>query len=73
LGVILLTVNRRLAAAVIHPAPQLVQAGVKMCLLSLVLLDASLVFFTTMNASLALATAVLLVPAVVLSRAVPMT
>src|SRR5260370_2525023 len=45
LGFIGIIINRRLLAAVLDPAPAKVQASIKTMLLSIIILDASLVFF----------------------------
>ena len=73
LAIIGLTINRRLVSAVFHPAPQMVQRAIKSMLMSLVMLDATLVLFATGNAVHASATALLLVPVVVLGRWIRMT
>jgi len=68
--VIALTINRRLAAAVTTPSPQRVQAAVRLMLLSLISLSASLVYFKLGNdgVAYALGTAALLIPSVVIGR-----
>lgn len=68
LAVIILVINRRLAAALADPSPERVQASVRTLLLSLVMLDAVLVFVATGEPVYAIATAALLVPAIVLGR-----
>jgi len=73
LAVILLTINRRLLSAVAQPSPQLVQYAVKTMLLSLVMLDATLVYAFNGHEGLALATVALLLPALGLSRLIAMT
>lgn len=73
LAVIMFTINRRLAAAIADPVPHKVQTAIKTMLLSLVMLDASLILFATGNASYALATAALVIPAIGLSRLIAMT
>ena len=67
------TVDRRIAAAVADPSPQRVQLTVKLMLLSIITLDATVVLAATGNVVLALATAILLLPAIVLGRWVYMT
>jgi 4-hydroxybenzoate polyprenyltransferase len=67
LAVIILTINRRLAEAVFDPAPAKVQLAIKMMLMSLIMLDATLVVFATGVAAYGIATALLLVPGLVLS------
>lgn len=73
LAVITLTVVRRLVTAIIEPAPDNVQLAIKIMLLSLVMLDAMLVVFTTGQPMLGVMTAALLVPAFVLAKWIPMT
>ena len=68
LAVILLTVNRRMIIALLNPAANQVQTAVKTMLLSLVMLDATLIFFKTGDPLYALAIAALLLPAVILGR-----
>lgn len=68
LAVILLTVNRRMTIALLNPAANQVQTAVKTMLLSLVMLDATLIFFKTGDPLYALAIAALLLPAVILGR-----
>lgn len=68
LAVILLTVNRRMIIALLNPAANQVQMAVKTMLLSLVMLDATLIFFKTGDPLYALAIAALLLPAVILGR-----
>ena len=73
MGVIMLTINRRLAAALFQPIPEKVQPAVKTLLLSLIMLDATLVLFSTGESVYAIGTAALLVPALVLGRWLPVT
>ena len=68
LGVIALTINRRLTNALRNPQPQPVQAAIKMMLYSLVMLDATLVLLYTGNMPYAAATAALVIPAMFLGR-----
>ena len=76
--VIAFTLNRRAIAAIAHPSPEKVQLTVKVMLLSYVMLDATLVFWKMsesgqLGSAHALATAALVIPAVLLSRFIPMT
>ena len=78
--VIAFTVNRRAAEAIQDPSPARVQRGIKVMLLSLVFLDATLIFWylNTPDAAgygmvHALVTASLVVPALLLGRSIPMT
>ena len=73
LAVISITIIRRLLRAISHPEPARVQTAVKTMLLSLVMLDATLVLFATGTPALAMAVASLMVPAFLLARWVPMT
>ena len=78
LAVIAFTLNRRAIAAIVEPSPEKVQLTVKVMLLSYVMLDATLVFWKMsesgqLGSAHALATAALVVPAILLSRLIPMT
>ena len=68
LFVVLVSILRRALSAIFHPNPARVQAAVKTMLLSLVLLDATIVFFKTGSGPYALATASLVIPAMYLGR-----
>lgn len=77
-AVIAFTLNRRAIAAIANPTPQNVQPTIKLMLLSYVMLDATLVFWKmsesgSVGAAHALATAALVIPALLLSRLIPMT
>lgn len=67
------TVNRHAIKAVLNPAPEHVQPVIKLALLSLIMFDASLILWHTGDAILAFAVAVLVVPALSLSRWIRMT
>lgn len=78
--VVAFTINRRAIEAVRDPSPAVVQAGIRVMLLSLVILDSTLVFWflntpdaASYGAMHALATAVLVIPAMFLGRIIPMT
>lgn len=73
LAMIAFTVGRRLVTAISEPSPQNVQVAIVVMLLSLVMLDATLVVFSTGQTALGLVTAALLVPAFVLKKWIPMT
>ena len=73
LGFIGIIINRRLLAAVLEPSPVKVQGAVKTMLLSLIILDASLVFFVQEDRASAIAVALLLIPATFLSRMLAIT
>ncbi len=68
LGVIVLVLNRRLVIALLDPVPKKVQPAVKTLLLSLIVLDATLIFYHTNNPAFAVGTAALLFPALLLGR-----
>ena len=68
LGVVALTINRRLVQAILSPVPQNVQIAVKTMLMSYVMLNAILVFVRTANPQYAILTAALLLPTILLSR-----
>ncbi len=70
LAVIVLTINRRLSAAVFNPAPELVQNAIRTMLLSIIMLDATLIYFKLgpAGAGLAVITAALILPALFLGR-----
>lgn len=80
LVVVAFTVNRRAIEALRNPSPALVQAGIKVMLLSLVVIDSTLVFWflntpdgASYGAMHALATSALVIPAMLLGRVIPMT
>jgi 4-hydroxybenzoate polyprenyltransferase len=66
-------INRRLTTAIFDPSPAKVQASVRMLLMSLVMLDASMVFFVNENRLYAFAVVLLLVPAQALARFLAVT
>ena len=73
LAMILFTLDRRLAVAIAQPSPQVVQLAIKVLLLSLVMLDATLIVAFNGSVELAMLTAALLIPAFGLSRVIAMT
>ncbi len=73
LGLVGLVINRRLLAALFDPAPAKVQAAIRTMLLSLIMLDATLVFFVRENSAYAVSVALLLIPATFLSRFLAVT
>lgn len=78
LAVIAFTLNRRALTALTDPSPSNVQTTIKLLLLSYVMLDATLVFWKSNDSGpfgtgLALATSALIIPALLLSRFIPMT
>lgn len=68
LAVILVILNRRIARTLSAPTPQQVQTAVKTMLLTLVVLDATLIYFHTGETAYAVATLALLIPALTLGR-----
>lgn len=70
IGVVL---NRRCLNALFDPAPERVQAGVRTLLMSLVMLDAALVFFANDNRLYAIAVVLLLAPPLALGKVMSMT
>lgn len=68
LAVIALILNRRLVGAILNPIPGKVQPAVKTLLLSIIFIDATLIFYQTNNAETAMMTAALIVPALLLGR-----
>lgn len=65
---IVVMINRRPLAAIRDPRPQMVQAAIRVMLLSLLILDAMLVFIHTESSLPALIIASLLIPATFLGR-----
>ena len=73
LGLIAVPLNLRAIAAILDGSPARVQGMIKLFLLNYVTLCALLVFWHTADATLALGTACLVIPAMLLSRVIPMT
>jgi 4-hydroxybenzoate polyprenyltransferase len=73
LGIIGVIINRRLLAALSDPIPAKVQMGVRTMLMSLVMLDATLVFFVQEDRTYAFAVVALLIPAQILARFLAVT
>ena len=73
LAMILFTLDRRLAVAITQPSPSAVQLAIKVLLLSLVMLDATLIYAFNGQVELAMATVALLIPAIGFSRMIAMT
>ncbi len=77
LAIIAFTLNRRALNALMNPSPLNVQVTIKLLLLSYVMLDATLIFWKIVDPAYrtphALATAALIVPAMLLARFIPMT
>lgn len=68
LGVIILTINRQPVLAIRDPRPERVQAAIPVMLLSLIMLDATLIFIQTEDPFSAVLVALLLIPATLLGR-----
>lgn len=73
LGLIALVINRRFVAAIFDPVAGKVQGAIRTMLLSLIMLDATLVFFAQEDGSYAIAVALLLIPATLLGRFLAIT
>jgi hypothetical protein len=73
LGMIALVINRRLFTALFDPVPAKVQAAIRTMLLSVIMLDAALVFFVQENQTNAITVALLLIPATLLGRFLAIT
>ncbi len=75
LGMIALTINRRILLALQFPEPQYVQAGVRMMLLSVIMLDATCIYFKLGDPGMnyAAATACLVIPSLILGKWMSMT
>lgn len=73
LAVISLTIFRRLIGGISDPSPERVQLAVKVMLLSLVTLDATIIFFVTPEPTWAVLTAALIIPTRLLAGRIPMT
>ncbi len=80
LGVVAFTVNRRALEALRNPSPATVQGSIKVMLLSLVIIDSTLIYWylntpdgAGYGAVHALATSALVIPAMLLGRVIPMT
>lgn len=73
LAVIGILVNRRLTAAIRSPEPRTIQAAVRLMLLSLVMLDATLIYGASGDVLVTLAAIALLLPPIVIGRWLYMT
>ena len=75
LGMIALTINRRILFALQLPEPETVQAGVRMMLLSVIMLDATCIYFKLGDPGMnyAAATACLVIPSLILGKWMSMT
>jgi 4-hydroxybenzoate polyprenyltransferase len=73
LGCIGVIINRRLVMTIADPIPAKVQAAVRTMLLSLIILDASILLVATENRWGAIAVALLVIPAQLLGRFLAMT
>ncbi len=68
LGVVTIWIEIRIVSAIREPTPRNVQSGVKRMLLTIVLLDATMIYAKTGDPILALAVGALVVPAAILGR-----
>ena len=68
LGAVMLLINRLPLMAIRDPRPAQVQAAIRVMLLSIIMLDAMLVFIQTENSAAAVVVAALLIPATLLGR-----
>jgi 4-hydroxybenzoate polyprenyltransferase len=73
LGCIGVIINRRLIVATADPIPAKVQASIRTMLLSLIMLDASLIFFVQLDRNYSLIVAMLLLPAMLLGKRLAIT
>ena len=73
LVIIAVVVGRRLLTAISKPEPRAIQLAIKTMLLSIVTIDATMIYFRTGNAVYALVAVALIVPAMLLSRRFAMT
>lgn len=75
LGMIAFTINRRILMAIQFPEPIYVQAGVRMMLLSVIILDATCIYFQLGDPGMhyAGATACLVIPSLILGKWMSMT
>jgi 4-hydroxybenzoate polyprenyltransferase len=73
IGLIALVVNRRLFTALFDPVPAKVQGAIRTMLLSIIMLDATLVFFAREDSTYAIVVALLLIPATLLGRVLAIT
>jgi 4-hydroxybenzoate polyprenyltransferase len=73
LGIVALVLNRRWIRAISNPEPRFVQAGVKSGLLSLIVIDALIVYWKTGEPTYSLIVLAALLPAMFLGRLIPMT
>lgn len=73
LGMIAANVSLRALSAVADPTPERVQPIIKLMLLSYVMLCATMVYWHTGDGQLALITACLVIPALLLGKIIPMT
>ncbi len=74
-GVIALTINRRALSAIFDPTPEKIQPAIGVMLLSVIVLNATFIYFKFGNEGVPLVIGVLLllIPAVGLRRVIPMT
>lgn len=75
LGVTAFLINRRCFRAIFDPVPQKVQPAIGVMLLSIIVIDATIIYFKLgpVGTAYSLATVALLIPAVLLRRWIPLT
>jgi len=73
MSLIVVSINRRLIAAIRDPRPERVQSGVGLLLLSLIMIDATLALAASGRTTPALLIASLMIPALALKRWIPLT
>ena len=73
MALIVVSINRRLIAAIRDPRPERVQSGAGILLLSLIMIDATLALAASGRTTPALLIASLMIPALVLKRWIPLT
>lgn len=73
LAIVALVLNRRWILALTNPEPKFVQLGVKSGLLSLIVLDAVMIYWKTGEPLYSFITLAALIPAMFLGRLIPMT
>lgn len=74
-GVIAITINRRTLVAILDPSPAKIQPAIGVMLLSLIVLNAMIVYFKFGNSGIPYVVGILLllIPAVLLRKVIPMT
>lgn len=73
LAIIAIIAGRRMLAAITKPQPGFIQVAIRTMLLSIVTMDATMIYYKTGNVTYALTAVALIIPAVVLARRFAMT